>query len=132
MAIPCEVQIRHGQFGRVLRRRKGLSPTGKFHVTKDDTFESLVAKIEGVIPRSFVWNIQSSPPRYQRIKEQPQYSLQEIPTEGFYNIFTEIIERDKRLLNYGTNLKIWIYGSWKGAKDREPVGGELLELNIAN
>ena len=66
------------------------------------------------------------PPRYQRIKEQPQYSLQQIPNAGFFEIFLEIIERDKRLLDYKTNLKIWVYGNWSKARDR-PMAEMKLE-----
>ena len=123
--IPCVVEIRHGAFGGVLRRRKGLAPTSSFAVTTEDTFTTLVAKIESVLPSSFTWNIKSDPPRYQRIKEQPQYSLQTVPEDNFYEIFREIIERDKRLLNYRTNLKIWIYGSWSRARDRDRVVTEF-------
>jgi hypothetical protein len=110
--IKIVLQLRDGPFGRTLRSRKGLMPLNDFYIDANTSYEELIRNIRDALPENFIWDVNTEPIRYQRIKEQPQSSLPFISRDmAFYQLFKSIIIRRK--YDEMDQISIWIFGKWK-------------------
>ena len=106
------LQLRVGTFGNTLRFRKGLNPLNDIGICSTDSFKDLVSKICEALPTKFKWDITKEAIRYQRIKEQPQSTLESIDeTTDFYSLFQSIKDK-RRYQEEEFCIQIWIFGKW--------------------
>jgi hypothetical protein len=111
--IKCYLNIRDGLFGATLRKRKGLNPVDFVYLSRKDNLATFIEKIKASLPVGFTWDPVDQPPRYQRIKEQPQTSLQPLTEDmNFFQLFIPIISRKSALRNMDPVIDLWVYGSW--------------------
>ena len=114
-SIKCVLQLRVGTFGSTLRFRKGLSPLSDIQINRSDTLLDLVWKIQQALPKKFKWDIDQEAIRYQRIKEQPQATLESIDENtDFYNVFS-VIKDKRRYQEEEFSIQLWIFGKWANA-----------------
>jgi hypothetical protein len=116
-SIQIVLQLRDGEFGSTKRCRKGLNPLGDFTIDQTCQFDELVEKIRQCLPPKFHWDIDLQPIRYQRIKEQPQVSLEPLNSKSdFYTLFIKILSRRK--LTDSQQITLWIFGNWTHPFDK--------------
>ena len=130
------MQLRNGAFGTTLRFRKGLNPLNSIDIFPTDNYLDLVQKISAQLPGQFYWDPYTEPIRYQRIKEQPQSTLEKITSStDFYSVF-QSIKLKRRFQQEEFSIQIWIFGKWTQTKELD-IGStldnscneSLLEMN---
>ena len=122
--IKAVLQLRNGAFGTTLRFRKGLNPLNSIEISPTDSYLDLVQKISVQLPGQFYWDQEKEPIRYQRIKEQPQSTLEKIsPSTDFYSVF-QSIKIKRRYQQEEFSIQIWIFGKWTQTKELD-IGSTL-------
>jgi hypothetical protein len=121
--IICVLNLRDGVFGKTLRSRKGLNPTGNVKIYPHDTLQSITAKAKACFPDGFFWNEMKEPLRYQRSKEQPQHTLHVLSAEtNIYTILSEIQKRyRKRYPDIEFTASLWVFGYWISKATTPPI-----------